>query len=119
MDIFFYIGMIGAFMILFGNIQCKLMASKMRKGGTDIVLHKKSKNYFFVKIKNSFLYDLFYSTEFAKINLKYGVLLAGIGIAGMLLFKTIGIILVLAVSVVVLFYLLKVIVTLKDFIKNY
>lgn len=118
MDIFFYIGMIGAFMMLFGNIQCKFMAEKMRNERNGLVVSKPKKNYFFAKIKNSFLYDLFYSSEFANMNLKYGALMVVIGIAGMLVFKTIGIILVLAISVVVLFYLLKFIVTLKELIKN-
>ena len=72
MDLFFYIAIIGASMILFSKIQYKMIWDRSRYNGNALALNKTKKNNFFIKIKNSFLYELFYSQEFAKMNSRYG-----------------------------------------------
>lgn len=118
MDLFFYIAIIGAFMMMLSRIQYKKMSDRSFLRGDELVLDKK-RNNFFVKIKNSFLYDLFYSREFARMNRTYGTLMVLIGIGGMLLFKTIGIILVVLFLIVLFFYLFKFIVKLIKSTKSY
>ena len=119
MDLFFYIALIGAAMMMLGRIQYKKISDRGFYRGDELILDKGKRNNFFIKIKNSFLYDLFYSREFARMNNTYGSLLVLIGIGGMLLFKTIGIILVVLLLIVVFFYLFKFIVKLIKSTKNY
>ena len=55
MDLFFYIAIIGASMILFSKIQYKMIWDRSRYNGNELALNKTKKNNFFIKIKNSFL----------------------------------------------------------------
>ena len=119
MDLFFYIAIIGGAMLMLSRVQYKKMADRSFYRGNELTLDNRKKNNFFIKIKNSFLYDLFYSREFARMNRTYGSLMVLIGIGGMLLFKTIGIILDVLLLIVVFFYLFKFIVKLIKSTKNY
>lgn len=116
MDLFFYIAIIGALMLMLSKIQYKKMWDKQKYNQKQIGVNK---NNFFIKIKNSFLYDLFYSKQFADMNRKYGILMVVIGILGMVLFKTIAIILVLLLLIVIISYLFKFIKKLKKGMKSY
>ena len=119
MDLFFYIAIIGASMILFSKIQYKMIWDRSRYNGNELALNKTKKNNFFIKIKNSFLYELFYSQEFAKMNSRYGSLMVIIGIIGMLVFKTIAIILRDLLLIILIFYLFKFVKRLIKSLRSY
>lgn len=118
MDLFFYIAIIGAIMLMTSRIQYKKMWDKknynynVKQIGCD-------KNNFLKKIRNSFLYDLFYSQEFAKMNRTYGTLMVLIGIVGMIVFKTMAIILIALLLVVIVFYLFKFIKKVMKSFRSY
>ena len=52
MDLFFYIAIIGASMILFSKIQYKMIWDRSMYNGNELALNKTKKNNFFIKIKN-------------------------------------------------------------------
>lgn len=119
MNLFFYIAIIGGAMMMLSRVQYKKITDRNFYRGNELTLESGKKNNFFVKIKNSFLYDLFYSSEFARMNRRYGTLMVLIGIGGMVLFKTIGIILDVLLLIVVFFCLFKFIVKFKKSTKKY
>ncbi|MDU1203617.1 MAG: hypothetical protein E7A06_11815 [Clostridiales bacterium] len=49
MDLFFYIAIIGASMILFSKIQYKMIWDRSRYNGNELALNKTKKNNFFIK----------------------------------------------------------------------
>ncbi|MDY5211865.1 hypothetical protein [Intestinibacter sp.] len=119
MDLFFYIAIIGATMILFSKVQHKKICDRARYNGNELILNKTKQNNFFIKIKNSFLYELFYSQEFAKMNGRYGRLMVIIGIVGMLVFKTLAIILVCLILIILFFYMFQFVKRLIKSIRSY
>lgn len=116
MDLFFYIAIIGAMILMLSKIQYKKMWDKQKYNQKQIGLNK---NNFFIKIKNSFLYDLFYSKQFASMNRRYGILMVVIGILGMAFFKTIAIILGVFLLIVIISYLFKFIKKLTKSMRDY
>lgn len=122
MDLFFYIAIVGATMLMLSKVQYKKMWDMQinrQKYSQKQIGKGKKQNNFLVKIKNSILYDLFYSQQIASINRKYGILMIIIGILGMLLFKTMAIILIILLLIVFALYLLRVIKNLIKSMKSY
>lgn len=108
---FFYVAIIGATMMMVSKIQLKYISERKTVNTDKPVLADKKRNNFFIKLKNTPLYNLFYSIDISRNLSRVGTLLVLIGIAGMIVSTVIKLILGLVIVVMIVYFLSK-------FVKN-
>ncbi len=106
MQLFFNLGVIGLSLIILGKLELK----------ED--LEKKNKHNFKIKIIDKFI-SYTESYEFAKINLKYGMLLLIIGIIGFVFYNTLGLTMVGAMVLSLGFYIINTFIAGYKYFKNF